>query len=224
MTPNAKHSAFFLIVFLLIAVSCIKEEVGNIEEGIVITPFYSLPIGSTELLFDEIVDNPGFDTIPADTALSPDSVFVFNGREYLLPPAGFVDTVLYEFYDFSGLQEFVDHATYVMFRLNIENAIPAGIVLQVTFLDAGFNPLFSLFNEPGLDVEPAPDNGSFILSPYDTDPLTESEIQLLPAARVIRVYFGLSLQSLADGAYYSSEQFFHLQMGVRVGLERNIGE
>jgi hypothetical protein len=59
MTPNAKHSAFFLIVFLLIAVSCIKEEVGNIEEGIVITPFYSLPIGSTELLFDEIVDNPG---------------------------------------------------------------------------------------------------------------------------------------------------------------------
>lgn len=168
--------------------------------------------------------SPGFDTIPADTTLHADSSFTYDSVAYLLPEQGYFDTVFIENYSFSNTGDWVNQTTYLMFRLNIENAIPSEILLQVSFLDDGQNTLFSLFEMPGLLVPPAQNGNSVIISPYDTDPLTEDEIVSIPYVQYVQTTVYLGVQSTSTGTVYMPEQYFDVQMGFRIGLDLETSE
>jgi hypothetical protein len=222
------------IVFALASTSCIKEDIGNIENNLTVTPEYAVPIGYSSFSLADMVGNLGFDTIPVDsilsdtiivdTSLSTDSTFVYEGRRFLLPPNSYVDTVLLEFYDFSNMQAWVENANALVFRLNIENAIPAGIDLQISLLNASGDTILKLFEPPGLNLDPATPPQSYLLSPYDTDTLGVEEIMLLPTVRSIYTYVGMHVQSESTGARYYSDQFFKMQMGVYLSLQQELGE
>jgi hypothetical protein len=218
MKNNVKYGLIILITAAILQ-SCIKDDVTNIQDNLLVSPTYSVPIGSISFVMDDIIGSSAFDTIPADTSLTNDSVFFFNDKRYAMPPDSYVDTVFLGTYDFSSLQEWIDKATYLMFRLNIENAIPAEVLVQVSLLDGSQNLLFSLLIPPGLIIP-----SESIVSPYDTDPLTITEIQLLPDARYVQVYVRLKIQPASSDVLYYSNQYFDVQIGVRIGLESNISE
>lgn len=225
MQTKPKYGRNLLIVLLLFAtLACVKDKINSIENNISLSPSYSLPIGSTSFDLESMMGSPGFDTIPADTTLHADSSFTYDSVAYLLPEQGYFDTVFIENYSFSNTGDWVNQTTYLMFRLNIENAIPSEILLQVSFLDDGQNTLFSLFEMPGLLVPPAQNGNSVIISPYDTDPLTEDEIVSIPYVQYVQTTVYLGVQSTSTGTVYMPEQYFDVQMGFRIGLDLETSE
>jgi hypothetical protein len=224
MKVEIRYKSFLFIALIVVISSCIQEDITTIENSLFITPYYSIPIGKSSLTMEDVISAPSFDTIAADSSTTPDSTFTYNNKVYYLPPNATFDTTISEIYDFSGLQDWLEIATYVMFRLNIENNIPSEMICQVTFLDENQNSLFSLFNSPGLPVDAATNSTSYILSPYDTDPLTQNEILSLPEAHAIRVEITMLIQDNTTGVTYHSNQIFNLQIGIRIGFEKNLSE
>ena len=104
-----------------------------------------------------------------------------------------------------------------MFRMNMENAIPGSIILQIEFRDANNNIVFSLFDEPGVEV-PSGGNNTSSEKRVDTY-LTLEEIHSLRYVTQIYSYIHLNIQSLTKNVSYLPDQLFKLQMGFRVGLE-----
>ncbi|QQS52521.1 MAG: hypothetical protein IPM71_07245 [Bacteroidota bacterium] len=224
MKTDSKYTFVLLLLLLFFVSACIKDDIAQIEENLIITPTYSIPVGTKGFTFEELMEKENLDTLLSDTLAPPDSVFIYHNSPYQIPPTGYFDTLLLYYFDFSTVQQWVDDATYLMFRLNIENEIPSEMLVQTSFLDIDGNILFNILTPPGLTLLPSTPDGPYILSPYDTEALTLEEIQSLPSARFVQTYVRVLLQNQTTGVVYLPEEYMNVQMGIRIGLEKNLGE
>ncbi len=224
MKTDSKYLLILLLLLLSFVSACIQDDIAQIEQNLVITPSYSIPIGTKGFTFEELMEKENLDSLASDTLAPPDSVFIYNNSPYQIPALGYFDTLLLYYFDFSTVQQWVDYATYLMFRLNIENGIPSEMLIQTSFLDADGNVLFNILTPPGLTLLPATSDGPYVLSPYDTEVLTREEILSLPSARYVQTYVRVMLQNQTTGTVYMPEQYLNVQMGIRIGLEKNLGE
>ncbi len=223
MEINAKYFYGILLAFFLTATSCIKD-ITNLDQGVVFSPYYSLPIGQNSIDMEMIYEAPGFDTILVADSTPDDSVFIYNGHRYYLTENNiYFDTLLTQEVDFSFLDEIINDAVSVNFRLYIESSIPSEITFQTYFRDDNGDLLFALLHDPGL-VIPTSSNESKISLIYDTDELTEEEIISFPKINSLDFYYGISIQSSLEGATYWEEQYFQVELGIKVGLLREIGD
>lgn len=221
MKTAIKYSC--LIFFAVLLYSCYDKDILNIENKIVFTPEYAVPVGSDSFIMEDIVTAASFDTIPADSSHWHDSIiFQYNDRYYYLPPDAWFDTVLVKEFNFAQIQEWLDRATYLMFRLNLQNAIPGNVVSQIEFLNINNDPLFSLFNDPGLHVPPGDVETPAILQ--EDVYLSEEEMDMLKSVVRIRIYFRIYIDDISSGVSYYPDQNFILQLGLRVGLELNAND
>lgn len=197
--------------------SCVDNNVANLDNSLIFTPEYSVPIGFGEFTMADAIASPGFDTIPADTANWSDSLyFEYDSNYYYLPTDAIFDTILHDDFDFSLIGNWLDNATYLMFRMNLDNGIPGDVLLQVAFLDINNTIVFVLFDNSGIEIPAATTNSSSFRQ-NDTY-LSLEEINSLRDVRQINVYIRLNIENLAKGVSYSPDQFFKFQMGLQVGL------
>ena len=211
-----------LIMVIFLVISCVKD-ITNIENNLVISASYALPLGDTTIA-DILQLFPGLDTIPIDgidtipvDSINFDSVLVFDDKVYKLPEETYFDTVIYIPFDFNLDQN--DLIKELVVRLNVENAIPSEGKMQLSFFN-GSNRLFDLYN----DTLEIPFSGPGILNTYDSEPLTEDKIQSLLSANTILIYIGFELENGTSGIIYYPEQYLRTQMAVRVTLEKELRE
>lgn len=221
MVQKAKYIACFLLFATLIA--CYDKDITNIENTLIYTPEYSVPIGSDGFLMADVVSSSTFDTIPADSANWNDTlIFEYNDRYYYLPEDATWDTVFYEYFNFAESQEWLDQVTELMFRLNFRNGITGNVLTQVHFLDANQQELFQLFDDSGLFIPTA--NAETPTIHQEDVYLTEEELEMLPQVRFFQAHFRLYIQNIAEGVRYFPYQEFNMQMGIRAALEIDLNE
>ncbi len=226
-----KQAAIILSIFSIVLSSCVDENLTNIQENTLINPEYSVPVGKTEIVLEELVEEYDSDLVEIiDTLNIPDSVltFLYNQVSYYSPLVFEYST--FHDYDFSSVTEEMDYIKNLMFRINVHNGVPAELWIQVYFL-----------NEDNIEVDSLFNNGWFVLDAATTDDsgqvtqaaeqfkqdinFSEEEINMLKLVRRIRVDAELHLEKLSGKKIrYFSEQTFWLQMGLRVELEVPLDE
>ncbi|MBN2349309.1 MAG: hypothetical protein JXJ22_10750 [Bacteroidales bacterium] len=208
---------FWLLILSLFVFSCVDENLTNISDNVQFKVTYSLPIGP--LSYDI---NDYFESI--DTLISG----VLDSVEYedsLLPnPQVYVEIYEYEHVDFSMMQNYLENAVYLMFRINLINRFPTPADLQVYFTDAFLNITDSLFAEGPWHIPPAEtdDNGK-IISPYSEQLDIEFDrdgIENLLFTQYLlingRVY---TVLDNVDAVKFYSDYNLAIQLGFRLGLE-----
>lgn len=224
------YTYLFLIFLGGILSSCIDKNATNIEEDIYFTPEYSFPIGETELVLDEIIDEWGGILTPIDTTGLPDTtpVFIFNELSFESPFE--FDYSIVQSFDFSSISEELDKVTSLMIRANCVNEIPGGSIIQVFFLDAGLQVIDSLYKDGRFTINAATvdDEGYFLQSSelwkFDTY-LSSGEVNKLQEVKNIRIDATLNIENLlGKEIYFFSGQKFWFQLGLRVGLEIPLNE
>lgn len=211
------------LIFIFAITSCDYDKLANIDNNLTISPTYAFPIGDTSLtniltLFPDLDTIPIEinDTIPIDS-INTDTVFIFNNKAYQMPEKVYFDTFLVIPFFLNFDQP--DLIKELTIRVNTENTIPSEGKMVIHFLE-GTNISLSLFSDT-LDV-PVTDPG--ILNVNDSDLLTEEDIQRLFSATSVLIYYGFTLENATTGIIYYPEQYFRVQLGVRVKVEEEVGE
>ncbi len=223
MGNKVKYFYGIFLAFFLTATSCI-EDITNLDQGVEFSPYYSLPIGQNSIDMEMIFEAPGFDRILVTDSSFVDSLFFYEDNSYELTEKNkSFDTTLYQEVDFSFLDQIIENAVSVSFRIYIENAIPSEMTFQADLIDGNNSLVYSLVPSPGL-VVPASIDGSISTLTYDTDLLTGTEIKKIPDIKTIQLYYGVKIQSAETDVTYFSDQDFLVELGIKVGLLVDISD
>ncbi len=237
MNYKLKIGALSCIIFNILFISCIDENITNISESIEINSSYSLPIGdvlySINDYFD-LLDSLGLDTLELDTlqldslrALYPGYVgyedTVYVNIKYA------VDTLLRKQFDFSSLGDDLDKIKAITFVLIIDNEFPTETHAQVYLADESMAFIDSIFSDgPLVILRPDLDNNGIpVDKPPDIRyyPVSESIIENLASINNIMIYgYVETLRSDVDISKFYSDYELYIHIGVRIELEYNTSD
>jgi hypothetical protein len=225
-----KVAYFLLFTAMLIAASCVKDSVSNINDSTLVSPSYSVPIGLLTYSLSELA--PGMLDLETevDTALIPDTIPLIQYNNLFVPNPGSFDTVHIKDFNFSSIQNFLENTTSLMFRLNITNGLPTTNQLQIYLVDEADVVIDSLFNDGYYTIDNAllNDNDSIeeplVVRNHDIY-LTAQEIDNLTQVREIIVYTNMLIDNQERRVLiFRPEYTLSIHLALRAGLEMEIGD
>ncbi|MBN1118084.1 MAG: hypothetical protein JXA77_12810 [Bacteroidales bacterium] len=222
---------YYVVAVIFLFSACIDDDIKNIEDNVIFSPEYSIPVGSDSVTMAEVVDNYPFDLI-----LIPDSldnldslnIFLFDSSSYFSPV--YFDYSSDYTYNLGGIANKIDYITSLMLRLNCINGIPARVQLQVYFLNQFEIALDSVFQDGRMIIEAATtnDEGEVIdkykLFKHDIY-LDQEFIDIMSQTTTVRVSSRIELVNFnVRHIRYFSENDFWMQLGVRFKLELPVND
>ncbi len=224
MIKTLNHKTLIILLLLPIVVSCIKNDLNEIEDNLVFQTEYSLPIGDTTFSLKNFVDSYSDGLIevqnPNEVA---NQVFNYDGVNYQIPARLYLSkTFGFEFNKLPGQLD-INKVSSLMFRFNTINSIPGRCQAMVYFTNNETTERQYLFDNTWLPINAADyNNGSIIPSEqlkndiyFDLD-----QISTLNDKQDIRIKIFLTVENPPDQIIeFKSDQTLYFQFAVRLGLE-----
>ena len=208
-----------LPILLLFLSSCLKD-LNTDPETIYFNPEYSAPLGTIQYLINTLLPVPVLGPPVADTINN--TVISYDDEYYINPVEGFTIDIL-ERVNMSNFYEYNHYAVSLMLRINVENAIPAPLRVQVYLVEASLVYVDSLFASGPVAVSmPVMNDQGYVLEPgyqqIDTY-LSQAQIdKLLEQGRMIVKIYIDSYNNEHDIPRFYSTQGLNLQLGLRAEL------
>ena len=218
-----RAGAWAAIVAAMLLTACIDKDVTDIDPSLVYDAVFSLPVGDSLLQARQFIDTTAL--VPLPDTVDKDTVawFLYDGVFYYSP-----GRLTYRSETPLSLSDFItdtSEITSLTFRINAVNRVPAQMMLQLYFTDAGRGVLDSLFAEGPLLLEAAAvDDQGAVTAPaelWEKDVVfTASQVVLLQQmAYALQEYTLILPDASVDSIPLCSAQEVWLQMGVRVGVK-----
>ena len=226
MIKIPKHIVLSSLLILFIGVSCIKNDLEEIDENLVFSPEYSFPIGDKTVCLEEFINKspvPITDTV----GIPIEQIFDYDGNYYYSPSTLYKTHFLK--FDFSKLSQDFDSIQSIMFRVNSVNKIPAQCELQVYFSSGDGTDTDLMFTDGWYKIEPAQisSEGDIIASEqYKKDTYYDKDgVQKFFNKRTIIISIKLSVDNPSDEIIkYLSTQSLDIQFALRFSFESNTNE
>jgi len=220
--PNITTCFIFLLA-LIIPTSCLKTNVDDVAYN----PTFSVPIGSTKTIFSEIASGRYLYPAPSDSTRS-DSIPVIYYDDSLYYSSISLDSTFYKIFNFDDIEDILDRATEIVFRINYTNHFPSEVSAQVYFgnkLEPAVDSLFT--NGPYIADAASTDAEGKVISPNSNTveiPFDKERIDHLLISNTITFHNDIKLVSNDSPKIlkFYSDQSFEMQIGLRVTIYEEI--
>lgn len=215
-------ASLFLIPLFL--VSCYKIESGTY----IYTPTFSLPIGTINTTFEDVLPEIHLYPAPTDTSrIDSIPVLLYNDNLYYTTTT--FDTVYYKNFNFQNISEELEMAEEIVFRINYTNYFPTEVAGQVYFQNGIGIVVDSLLPDGPYQVASAQiDRDGQVIAPTIDQievPFSRDRINNLYSVERIAIHIHIHLVSGNDEIIkFYSDQCFEMQIGLRVSINRELSQ
>ncbi len=218
---------YYLLFFIMSTMhsGCYDKNFENISENINVTPEYSIPLGFSDILIDDIVNDNRWRLHPVNDTSDSMNIFVYDNLFYQNPIT--IRTFYTIDFDINSIVDQLDYVVSVMVRANCINSIPGKLSFQLYFVNNNVI-VDSLYDKwVVIDAARTDNNGNVIpAESWKNDAnLTESQINNL--YNVGEIWLDTKLETSnywENNVKYFSDQKSWFQVGIRINLDLPLNE